>query len=253
MMNVHLQIGQSTYTADLSQPTDLSLPLVSDATGPNCFYAPVFRTDPVKAGDFIGDTQLGGAVNFKNVFLNPHGNGTHTECVGHIAREPYMITDCLRRFHFTARLVSIYPRRMEEGDRVITKQQLEELVIPGETEALIIRTEPNALDKRIRNWSGSNPPYLSQEAARFLADAGVVHLLLDLPSVDREEDGGALAAHKAFWRYPGAVRSEATITEMVFVPDNIQDGLYFLNIQIVSFVLDVSPSKPVLYPLQLCP
>lgn len=252
MMYAHLKIGPSRYKADLTKPIDLSLPLVPNATGPNCFYAPVFRTDPVKAGDFIGDTQQGGAVNFKNVFLNPHGNGTHTECVGHIAREPYLISDCLQRFHFAARLVSIYPQRMDNGDRVITRQQLEETVIPGETEALILRTEPNAADKRIRNWSGSNPPYLAGDAAQFLADAGVVHLLLDLPSVDREEDGGALAAHKAFWRYPEAVRTEATITEMVFVPDNIQDGLYFLNIQIVSFVLDVSPSKPVLYPLELC-
>jgi len=68
-----------------------------------------------------------------------------------------------------------------------------------------------------------------------------------LPSVDREVDEGKLLAHKAFWEYPDAPRTDCTITEMVYVPDNAMDGLYLLNLQIASFELDVSPSKPVLY------
>jgi hypothetical protein len=42
---------------------------------------------------------------------------------------------------------------------------------------------------------------------------------------------------------------DATITEMVFVPDAVADGIYLLNIQIASLETDASPSKPVLYPL----
>jgi hypothetical protein len=41
-------------------------------------------------------------------------------------------------------------------------------------------------------------------------------------------------------------RLEATITEMIYVPDNV-DGSYLLNLQIASFENDASPSKPVLY------
>ena len=96
-------------------------------------------------------------------------------------------------------------------------------------------------------------PAFAPETVALLADRGVEHLLLDLPSVDREEDGGALAAHRAFWRYPDAVRDRATITEMVFVPDELPDGLYLLNLQVLSLVLDASPSRPVLYPLLPCP
>ena len=77
------------------------------------------------------------------------------------------------------------------------------------------------------------------------------HLLLDLPSVDREEDAGQLLAHHAFWQYPAQPRREATITELIFVPNEIADGLYLLNIQITSLELDASPSKPVLYALSL--
>jgi len=40
---------------------------------------------------------------------------------------------------------------------------------------------------------------------------------------------------------------DATITEMIYVPDWVHDGFYLLNIQIASFVNDASPSKPILY------
>ena len=59
-------------------------------------------------------------------------------------------------------------------------------------EAVVIRTYPNPPSKRGRSWSGSNPPYLDPKAAAWLAAEGVLHLLIDLPSVDPEEDGGAL-------------------------------------------------------------
>jgi hypothetical protein len=78
---------------------------------------------------------------------------------------------------------------------------------------------------------------------------GVQHLLIDLPSVDREEDGGQMLAHKAFWQYPDNPRKEATITEMVFVPNEVPDDLYLLNIQIASLETDASPSKPLLFKL----
>ena len=73
--------------------------------------------------------------------------------------------------------------------------------------------------------------------------------MIDLPSVDAEEDGGELAAHHAFWNYPAQPRMDSTITEMIFVDDKIKDGLYLLNIQIASIESDASPSKPVLYEL----
>lgn len=79
---------------------------------------------------------------------------------------------------------------------------------------------------------------------------GIRHLLIDLPSVDREKDEGKLSAHKAFWNYPGdAVRHDATITELIFVENSVQDGLYLLNLQLLNLQLDVSPSRPLLYKL----
>ena len=238
-----------TYQADLSKPLDISIPLEEGENTVNCFYAPLMETFPVIAGDFIGSTEQGGLVNFLNVRLNPHGNGTHTECVGHIAREKYTINQSLLNFHFIAKLVSIYPTQLVNGDRVILKHQLEEILKKNEVEAMIIRTLPNEDDKLKRHYSGINPPYVDSKAMKYLVDCGINHLLIDLPSVDQEEDEGKLLAHRAFWQYPDKVRENATISELIYVDNKIKDGFYLLNIQIASFEIDVSPSKPVLYRL----
>jgi hypothetical protein len=74
-----------------------------------------------------------------------------------------------------------------------------------------------------------------------------------LPSVDKEKDEGKLLAHKAFWNVTDVknlnvdARLDCTITEMIFVSDEVKDGSYLLNLQIASFENDASPSKPILY------
>lgn len=251
-MQTTLQLHGQSYSADLQRPLDIAIPLKAGLETVNCFYAPPMEHSPVVAGDFIGSTKEGGPVNFLTVRLTPHGNGTHTECVGHIAKETYTINQCLQQFHFPARLVSVFPTKTKNGDRILYRDQLEALLEEHPpTPALIIRTLPNDGLKMITNYSGSNPPYLHHEAIRYLVERGVDHLLLDLPSVDREEDGGQLLGHRAFWHYPESPRTHCTITELIYVNNSIRDGLYLLNLQVASFEIDASPSKPVLYALEL--
>ncbi|MFN4081729.1 MAG: cyclase family protein [Saprospiraceae bacterium] len=239
-----------TYKADLSRPIDLSILLREGLSGVNCFGAPPVAYEPVRVGNFVGSTREGGPLNFFNVRLNPHGNGTHTECVGHIAKEPYTIGSALRQSHFFAKLVSVWPTKMDNGDRALTAESLSLFFQKDEAEALIVRTLPNDADKRSRHYTGANPPYFQAGAMAYIADCGVQHLLTDLPSVDREEDGGALAGHRAFWRYPGPdARVHATITELIYAPDEAPDGYYLLNIQTAPFDLDASPSRPALFAL----
>lgn len=248
-MIIHIDYLQHTYKADLNKPLDISIALKDGMDNPNCFYAPYPEMSPVQAGDFIGSTQKGGVVNFFNITFNPHGNGTHTECVGHIAKEPYRINESLRSFHFIAKLVSLYPSRLDNGDRRIELQQIKDILHPGEVKALIIRTLPNEDWKQRHSYSGTNPPYIHEDAISYLVDCGIEHLLVDIPSVDREEDGGLLSAHRAFWIYPDNVRENCTISELIYVQNDIKDGLYLLNLQVANIELDVSPSKPVLFAL----
>ncbi|MBL7726697.1 MAG: cyclase family protein [Dinghuibacter sp.] len=253
-MQIQTTIQQTTYTADLSQPIVISLPLVHGENNPNCFYAPTPVFEPVRAGNFVGATAEGGPVNFFNVSVNPHGNGTHTECVGHIARETYTINQCLQQSHFPALLVSV-PVTEQDGDSLVTREALEQscaLFMPV-PEALVIRTLPNGSNKQTMQYSGTNPPYITAEAMGWIASQGVQHLLVDIPSVDREQDNGVLAAHHIFWNYPANPRLQATITEMVFIPNEIPDGLYLVNIQVPGWELDAAPSRIALFPLRQMP
>ena len=240
--------NENEWLIDLNKPIDISIPLLSGQDGPNCFYAPNFKTSPVVSGDFIGDTKQGGVVNFFNIQINPHGNGTHTECVGHISREGHKLRDCMQRYMFFSSLISVSPIKLENGDKLITKESISAALDgSGFSEAMVIRTIPNEEDKMRINYSGTNPVYFAPEAIEYMVENGVDHLLTDLPSVDREEDGGKLLSHSCFWNYPEEIILHRTITELIFVPNMIKDGKYILNIMVGDYDLDVSPSKPILY------
>ncbi|MEL6987896.1 MAG: cyclase family protein [Bacteroidota bacterium] len=249
-MKAKIELQGKEYVVDLNKPIDISIPLKEDKQ-PNCFYAPKFRIEPVVADSFIGDTTKGSPVNFKNVFINPHGNGTHTECVGHISKRKLSIHKVLQNFHFIAKLHTVSPLLRDNGDQVIVKETLVSAFNSEEVfDAIVIRTQPNGKTKLSKNYSGSNPPYFENNAIQFLIEKGIQHLLVDIPSVDREVDGGKIINHKTFWNYPKEKESNKTITEMVFINNRIKDGVYLLNLQIISLELDASPSKPVLYKIE---
>lgn len=253
-MLITIEHQNKTYKADLSKPHDISLPLTADGLNPIAWYLeqPIIR--PVIMGDWTGQVAQGASTNFNNIAFNPHAHGTHTECLGHITRDFFSVNRALTTFFFVAELITVTPQQ-EGTDFVITKKQVEEKLEGRQPQAIIIRTLPNTPDKKHKNYSHTNPPYLHEDAAAFIREQGIEHLLIDLPSIDREEDGGKLVAHKAFWNVTDVnnlnedARHTATITELVFIPDTVADGSYLLNIQIASFENDAAPSKPVLYRL----
>ncbi|MDG1475640.1 MAG: cyclase family protein [Vicingaceae bacterium] len=245
-MKTTINHNNKTYEIDLSQPLDISMGLRADKTNPTAWYVNEPRFEPVMENGFVGDVNLGGAVNFRNIYFNPHGHGTHTECVGHISKEPYTINKCLKQFFFLGNLVSITPEQKGE-DYIITLPQIKNVFNNNNAKAIIIRTLPNSKEKLSKQYSSTNPTFVEDKAIQYLIDNSIEHLLIDTPSVDKEEDGGELISHHTFWEYPNNTQAQRTITELIFVPDSIADGTYFLNIQIASFENDASPSKPILY------
>jgi kynurenine formamidase len=251
----------NNFEIDLSKPIDISIAITNDDHNPIAWYQNAPEIKPVVMGDWIGKVSEGqSSTNFNNLFFNPHAHGTHTECLGHITTEFYSINQCLKQFFFGATLITVQPEKVGE-DEVISKEQIEKALklfhdSEMKPEAIVIRTLPNEVAKKSFKYSNTNPPYMSEEAALFLRESRIQHLLIDLPSVDKEKDGGKLAAHKAFWNVTDVnqlnkgARLNCTITEMIFVPNEVTDGNYVLNLQIASFENDASPSKPILYPIQ---
>lgn len=247
-MKAVINVNSRTYAIYIDQPLDISIPLRATKSNVNAWYIKEPNIEPVKMDDMIVSVAEGAPVNFNNIEFNPHAHGTHTECVGHITEKHYSINKCLKQFFFVAEVVTVAPEKLGD-DFVISAKQLRFAIGNKKREAVIIRTLPNTTEKLSQQYSNTNPPYLLEEAAIYLKNKGVKHLLIDLPSVDRERDDGELLAHHAFWNTDGEIRSEATITEFIFVPNAIEDGKYILNLQIAPFENDASPSKPVLYKL----
>lgn len=238
-----------TQFIDTSLPLDLSMPLRATFDNPRAWYVDAPRIEPVRANGFIGSVAEGGAVNFRDIYFNPHGHGTHTESYGHISREIYPVSAVFDQFFFRATLISVVPKILDNGDRVVFADQLEALLSSEFTEAVIIRTLPNQQEKRSANYSGTNPCYFDVGVVALLDQLQTKHLLVDTPSVDREEDNGVLAFHHAFWNVPVEPIKNRSITELIFVPDEIMDGSYLLELQLAHFQNDASPSRPLLYAL----
>jgi arylformamidase len=245
-MTIHFTWNETIYQCNLNEGIDLSISIKEEFNQVNCFYAPFFSSQPYKSGTFIGSVKDGGPVNYYNSIINIHGNGTHTECVGHISEARESVNKVFQNYFGVANLLSVYPTKLENGDRVITHESiglLWDYMKP--IDFLILRTLPNPESKKSMHYSGSNPPFLSGEAIQFIIDKGIKHLLVDIPSIDKEEDGGALIAHKTYWS--GERAKDCTVTELIYIPDFLKDGYYLINLQMASIEQDAAPSRPVLF------
>jgi arylformamidase len=254
-MKLTLQKDGRAYSFQTEKGKDISISL--NPNGPRAWYVEPMRIEPVRTEQFLGSVAEGGAVNFRDVYFNPHGHGTHTENVGHIIDTDFPVAKSISSSHFFAKLVTVELMKQvatqsvsqdaEQVDWVVNEESL--LGLDLNVEALIIRTKPNDHSKTNRQYSGTNFPYLTIGAMQRIVNAGVQHLLVDLPSVDREEDGGALAAHHLFWNVPAEPNFQKTITELIYVPNEISDGNYILNLQVSNFANDAAPSRPMLFDL----
>jgi len=267
-----LEFAGHLYRWDMSAKTHgIAITQNFSVQQPNHFGAKPAQKSTMQAGGFIGDTEQGGACNVNEIRLNPHCNGTHTETVSHVLNQliaPHEVIDgqILLAAVITVQAGSIsakdsYNPALEEDDQVINGEQLREKLkkIPDHVQALVIRTLPNTNAKKNRVYkSDEQHPFFTHEAIKLISPRmDLEHLLVDMPSLDRMYDEGLLSNHRIFWNIePGCVdiaghhNTNRTITEMIYVPDEIRDGLYGLNLQIPALNLDAVPSNPTLLEIE---
>ena len=283
-----MSFGTGEVRVDLTNPVSLAIDLDFTERQPRHFGAPPATSRPFAVPGFSGSVAHGASCNCQTLTLIPHCNGTHTECVGHLTREPLDAHRVAPLGFVPALVVSVEPveaatsRESTEpapqpGDRLITRRALEaswnaagdsrappeprparELLAsaPITPRALVIRTLPNTPTKQHQDYSESTPPYLTREAASLLVERGIEHLVVDLPSIDRSHDEGCLTAHRIFFGLPPgsvtlaqATRARATVTELAYISDTVPDGAYLLELQVPALGGDAVPSRPLLYRL----
>jgi arylformamidase len=269
-MLITVEIGGRLFRAHTARAVSLAIPI--DAADPRvlAFGVGVPAATRIEGSGFVGDTRRGGSCNVTAHELVPHCHGTHTECVGHLVDEPLSVNDVLRETLIPATLVSVTPETAADGDRQITDGALRAALAKLEGagphdapfhRAIVLRTLPNGTAKLRARYDGAAPPaYLTAAAGVLLAQLGCEHLVVDLPSLDRMVDGGKLAAHRAFFGLPAgsrrladSTRRNCTATELAFVPDEVADGHYLLDLQLAPLVSDAAPSRPMLLALEALP
>jgi hypothetical protein len=270
-------IAGRTLRYDAGTPVSLAAPLDFDGTGPTWFPAPAPRCEPLVAGTFSGRVAAGASCNCSTLHFTPHCDGTHTECAGHLTLEPLHVRDCLPAGLLPALLLALAPEVVapggapsgestrpaaQPGDRLLTRAALA-AAWPTPLQALgaALPLAPRALVLRTRavpapTATGAIAAYLSLPAAQWLVERGIEHLVLDLPSADRAEDQGELAAHRVFFGLPPGSsalaevrRAHCTITELARVPATLAEGFGLLELQAPALAGDALPSRPLWHAL----
>jgi arylformamidase len=249
-------------TVDLAQPIDLSSRVRFDADAGRAFGLPAPTQKAILSAQDA-------SCNCATYTITPHGDGTHTEGVGHLLEETVPVIDLLTSPLLPALLIDVEPKRLEDvpdevagnhtpDDRVVDEDAIhfaverlrDELPKGFVPRALIVRSGVGN-----ETFSGKNPPYFTIDAMEEIVAQHFDHVLVDLPSLDREDDGGLLGAHRIFFdlaprqkRLDGpAVRR--TVTELCAIPKHVAPGPYALSLQLAPIVADAVPSRPLLFPL----
>ena len=272
-MKARVRVGRLESSVDLAHPVSLAIEVTFTARDPRHFGAPGASAQPLVVAGFSGSVAAGASCNCSTITLTPHCNGTHTECAGHLTRQPLDAFRIVPVGLVPALVVTVTPEPADATadtsrpparahDRLITHRVLADAWSAAASRsqasprALVMRTRQNAA---AHPTSDTPPPYLSYEAALWIVAREIEHLVVDLPSLDRTQDQGALTAHRVFFGLPPAShelerarRAQCTVTELARVPQSLPDGEYLLELQVPALAGDAVPSRPLLYPLQTC-
>mgnify|MGYP001270558359 CR=1 FL=1 len=267
---ITLEHGTKKFKIDTSKFIDISIPYNFNGLQPNFYNVIPGKMKSFEDNNKCYSVKEGAGCNVLEISMNIHCTGTHTECIGHIIEEKRSIPSFINNLFIPAVLITVKPVIFEECDDIYHVQlQNDEKVLSKELilkqfikfkkftpTCLIIRTLPNNKNKKFYSYPKKIPPFFTNNAIEYLNNCKILHLVVDMPSVDRMYDNGILGNHRIFWggkpdrKLDIFKDSEKTITELAYIPNHIEDGFYFLNIQIPNFQIDAAPSRPILFKVE---
>lgn len=74
---------------------------------PNCYFIDEPQFEPYASENFIANVAQGGSVNCEYIRFCAHGNGTHTECFGHVSKQFYSIQNVRMPFFMLAQVITV--------------------------------------------------------------------------------------------------------------------------------------------------
>ena len=206
---------------------DAAVRIRPDGASPHAFGLPAAREVPFPiGGGRVLRVEDGASVNCDGLHLHPHGDGCHAESVAHV-----LPADDARALAGRAMLAATppllcgllldvateplgatgerYAGLHDAADRVLARRALERawqdaraVALDLPVEALLLRVYRPPLAESF-DFSGSAAPYPTAEALDLLVGLGARWLIVDLPSIDREDDGGSTPNHRRWWGLDG--------------------------------------------------
>jgi len=258
----HLSLNDRDYSVDYSQGISVAIPLDPHGAQPSFFVDQPASATPLKSGDYIGDVNAGGSCNAEVIRFVPHCHGTHTECIGHLSSERITVQQTIYAGPCVVQVLSFQnPGGADANDMsmdvgLVMEMDWIQASLHPDAQALAIRSMPNPIDKMSRDYAlDPEYPVFSLQAMQFLAAGNLKHLLLDTPSLDRANDGGKLSNHRTWWGIGNGLEhgsldaAKRSVTEMIYIPESVKDGLYWMHLELSPLMSDATPSRPVIYPL----
>ncbi len=280
-MILRFRIGGQELEADAGAATSIALPFDPRLARSRAFGLRPTTAPPVDiGGGRTLEVGRGAAINCADLHLNAHGGGCHIEGVGHISREPWPLSTATLPALWPATLLDVTPARLGASgehaagkgapeDWVLTRVAFERaLDAAAETvrdlaaepaafaDALVLRSDVDGAIGPDFDFHGGGAPYPTAEAMALLAALPTRLLVLDLPSLDREDDGGTAPNHAIWWGFPDgdravarATRRDRLLVELARVPLALAAGPWLLQLGVPPVVSDAAPAGVWLLPV----
>ncbi len=256
-LNVTGRDGQARRLK-LGAPVEASRPVrLAPPEAPNAFSLPPLQAEAHEVpGWFVGDVRRGGSCNVEVLRCTAHGL-THVETAAHLldpSGAPSTIADLPpERLAGLLLLADLSDLGDRPGERVPPDRIVEALAAPGLPVAMLgLKTRASALPPAT-DFTGTDCLALSPEAAAAVREAGILTLVVDLPSLDPERDGGRMRAHRAFFGLPeagcrGADPESRAVVELAWF-GALPAGYYYAVVTPARFAVPAVPTGLFLYPV----
>ncbi|MCP5104278.1 MAG: hypothetical protein GY950_12900 [bacterium] len=237
-----------------------------ETRSPNAFHlAPITSRTVEFEGQFTGNVKRVGSCNVDTLQYVPHGL-THLETSAHILSpdaDPPTVKDIpTEKLSGIVYLIDLSHLGGKAGEQIpweAVRGKLEQNTFPIAMVAL--KTHASGLPQAY-DFSGKDFLSLAPETAKGIHDyefhipegnKTIDCLLLDLPSIDPESDGGKLSAHRAFFGLPGTGitaddKEKRALVELAWF-SGLEEGYYYAVITPPRFETNAVTTGIVFRPL----
>jgi len=238
-----------------------------ETESPNIFHLPLITSKTFELeNQFTGDVRKGGSCNLDVLNYIPH-NLTHVETAAHIVsydcNPPWIADIPAENFSGIVYVIDLTDIRIEQG-RLISRNEIERKLRNNRLPVTMLAIKTKASEfPQDYDFSDKGFIALDAEAAKGIHDYSIVInskkfiidcLILDLPSIDPERDGGKLSAHRSYFGLPETGHYSQNVEKRILIElayfSEIEEGYYYAVLTPSRFQTNAAATEILFWPLR---